>query len=81
MVERLGETRKGRRERIEKASRERIEKERKERKEKKQKGLRRQLEEEEEEHHHLLCLLFSFLKALQYALVYCKGFIPIKLIS
>ena len=44
MVERLGELRKGRRERIEKGSRERIEIERKERKGKR---------EEEEEHHHL----------------------------
>ena len=57
MVERLGEIRKRRRERIEKGSREKIEKERGKRE------LRKQFEEEEEEHH---CLLFSFLKALWY---------------
>ena len=55
MVERLGEMRKRRRERIEKGSRERIEKERKERKEKAE--LRRQFEEEEEEEYHHLPLL------------------------
>ena len=38
MVKRLGEMRKGRRERIEKGSREKMEKERKERKEKETKG-------------------------------------------
>ena len=50
MVERLGEMRKGRRERIEKGSRERIEKERDKRE------LRRQFEKEEE-HHHLPLLV------------------------
>ena len=44
---RLGEMRKGRRERIEKGSREIIENERKERKEKVKRELRRQFEEEE----------------------------------
>ena len=62
MVERLGEMRKGRRERIEKGSRERIEIERKE---KETKGScndnlkRRNITT-------CLCLLFNFLKALRY---------------
>ena len=46
--EMIGETRKGRRESIEKGSRERIEMREKK---KIQKGLRRQFEEEEEHHH------------------------------
>ena len=50
MVERLGEMREGRRERIEKGSRERIEIERKE-----TKG--NQFEEEDKDHRHLHCLL------------------------
>ena len=50
-MERLGEMRRGRRERIEKGSRESIEIERKEKETKRE--LRRQFEEEEEEHHHL----------------------------
>ena len=46
MVERLGELRKGRRERIEKGSRERLEK-----RETNKRELRRQFEGEEEQHH------------------------------
>ena len=61
MVERLGEMRKGRRERIEKGSRERIEIERKERKEKEScdDNLKRR-----RNITTCLGLLFSFLKAL-----------------
>ena len=51
MVERLGEIRKGRRERIEKRSRERIDRE------KDKRELRLQFEEEEEKHHHLPLLV------------------------
>ena len=63
-MERLGELRKGRRERIEKGSRERIGKDEKNI-ERKERELRRQFEEEEEEHHTCLCLLFCFFKTLQ----------------